>query len=109
MSAAQGPLPQQVQPALAWLAQKSTRRDRENLARFGINASNGAASAPSSRSAPPLLCSPASPRKPTPHRTRRHRRAKFRQEGRELGSSPDRPSDYFITDKYSAQGPTSRL
>ncbi len=28
----------EVQAALAWLEKKSTRRDRENLARFGINA-----------------------------------------------------------------------
>jgi 3-methyladenine DNA glycosylase AlkD len=32
------PLETQVQDALAWLEKKSTRRDRDNLARFGINA-----------------------------------------------------------------------
>jgi 3-methyladenine DNA glycosylase AlkD len=32
------PVAQQVETALAWLEKKSTRRDRENLARFGINA-----------------------------------------------------------------------
>jgi 3-methyladenine DNA glycosylase AlkD len=31
---------EQVQAALAWLERKSTRRDRENLARFGITATN---------------------------------------------------------------------
>ncbi len=32
------PLQQDVEAALSWLERKSTRRDRENLARFGINA-----------------------------------------------------------------------
>lgn len=35
---AQLPLEEQVQAALAWLEEKSTQRDRENLARFGITA-----------------------------------------------------------------------
>ena len=35
---AQRPLEEQVQAALAWLEEKSTQRDRENLARFGITA-----------------------------------------------------------------------
>jgi 3-methyladenine DNA glycosylase AlkD len=32
------PLPDEVQAALSWLEKKSTKRDRENLARFGITA-----------------------------------------------------------------------
>ena len=32
------PLQQDVEAALSWLERKSTKRDRENLARFGINA-----------------------------------------------------------------------
>jgi 3-methyladenine DNA glycosylase AlkD len=33
-------IPDEVQAALKWLEQKSTRRDRENLKRFGITATN---------------------------------------------------------------------
>jgi 3-methyladenine DNA glycosylase AlkD len=36
---AQRPLQEEVQAALSWLKKRSTERDRENLARFGINAS----------------------------------------------------------------------
>jgi len=32
------PLDTRVQEALSWLEKKSTKRDRDNLARFGINA-----------------------------------------------------------------------
>ena len=35
---AQRPIDEEVQAALSWLEQKSTRRDHENLARFGITA-----------------------------------------------------------------------
>ncbi len=34
------PIEDQVRGALAWLVRRSTRRDRENLVRFGINARN---------------------------------------------------------------------
>jgi len=37
-SGAKRPLQEEVQAALSWLKQRSTRRDRENLARFGITA-----------------------------------------------------------------------
>ena len=40
-SASRGrPIADEAKAAVAWLEQKSTRRDRENLARFGINATN---------------------------------------------------------------------
>ena len=38
MKSATKSTPDQVQEALSWLEQKSTARDRANLARFGINA-----------------------------------------------------------------------